>query len=331
MNDKKTDSLVDSFDEQKDKDQEIIDLIEHDLSGSKTFHDETIANVSDWIKAYDGEPYGNEVDGRSKIVYKLIKKQGEALISNIAKPFTGNYEIVEIDPIKADDLYKSKIDSAIINHFWQKEFDSLRFIKMLARVMVREGSAIIRAGWEYEETEKTVKIPKSKFTQSQLEKAKMANADIELDDENVIIKVKKVTSNHATATLVKIEDIYIDPTAESIEESKFIIHKKITSFGDVKKDPLYNEEALKRLEKVIDQNDDDYTDGDNIHNYNTTDFEFSDKTRKKITLYEYFGEYDINDDGTNEQVVAVMAEYGDEKLSLEWKNHHSHSIIIHSY
>ena len=77
---------------------EILEVIEHDLAESRTYHDDAMENIDTWLKEYNGDPYGNEVDGRSSIVWKLIKKQGESLVSNLIKPFSSNYDIVEVNP-----------------------------------------------------------------------------------------------------------------------------------------------------------------------------------------------------------------------------------------
>jgi len=68
---------IDKKGESLDSD-ELLEIIDHDLDSARQLHDEQMDRIQSWIDQYEGEPYGNEVDGRSRIVWKLAKKQGEA-------------------------------------------------------------------------------------------------------------------------------------------------------------------------------------------------------------------------------------------------------------
>jgi len=296
---------------------DMLEIIEHDLHESRSYHDDVMATISTWMDEYSGEPYGNEEEGRSAIVWKLIKKQGESLISNIIKPFLGNYSIVEIDPVTEADVYKSKIDEKLINHYWNKEFKATRFLKSLGKVLIPEGTCFIRVGWERETREKEQTIPLKALTDEMKKSFGDRGAEfIENNDGTVTIKVINILSNKPTAKIVRNEDVYIDPTADSFDEAKFLIYEMRTSLSDIMDDPIYDEDAIKRLKKIVDENDDVRRDGFDLHNYNLSDFEFKDEARKKITLYEYWGEYDLDGEGNTEPVVATMAKYGKDTLIL---------------
>jgi hypothetical protein len=188
--------------------QELIDLIEHDLQKSRQYHDDRIADIKVWMDEYNGEPYGNEVDGRSRMVWKLIKKQGEALISNIIKPFIGNYDIVEINPITEADVYKSKINEKLVNHFWNKEFSPLKFIKTIGKVMVPEGTCFVRVGWEREAVRKEQTIDIEAFTDEMRASFEQRGAKFEeLPEGKIKIIVERILSNHPTAKVVRNEDV----------------------------------------------------------------------------------------------------------------------------
>jgi len=313
-------TLVSVDEEPKNKlsHEDMKEVVEHDLKESKQYHDDVMSEIQTWMDEYNGEPYGNEQDGRSRIVWKLIKKQGEALVSNIIKPFLGNFDIVEINPVTEADVYKSKVDEKLINHYWNKEFKAVRFLKALGKVLVPEGTVFIRVGWERDTRVKKQTIPLEALTDEMRQSFTQKGAEFKENHEDgtVTIIVTKVLSNHPTSKIVRNEDVYIDPTADSFEDSKFLIYEMRISLSDIVKDEIYDKEAVKRLKKIVSENDDNRTDGYDLHHYNSSDFEFMDDTRKKITLYEYWGEYDLLGDGNVEQVVATMAKYGEESLVL---------------
>ena len=128
--------------------QELVDLVIHDLEGARSKHDDQLETISRWISVYNGDPYGNEEEGRSEIVWKLAKKQGESLISNIAKQFLGQHQIADLSPLTDKDVIKASIYTDIINHFWTKDFNSNKFVKSMVRIAVKEGTTFVRVGWE---------------------------------------------------------------------------------------------------------------------------------------------------------------------------------------
>jgi len=287
-------------------------------------------DMSNWIDEYNGAAYGNEEEGKSSLVWKLIKKQGEALTSNIIKPFMTNFDIVELDPVTEADVYKTKINERLVNHFWNKEFKPVYFMKSLADVLTPEGTVFIRVGWNRKEKVKEQTIPLESFTDEMRASFGERGAEFleNVEDGTVTIRVVTILENNPTAKVVRNEDIYVDPTADSFHESKFLIYEMRTSLSDIKNDPIYDEDAVKRLEKIVSENDDMVTNSENIHNYNIYDFEFMDEPRKKIALYEYWGEYDIEGNGSTEPIVATMAKYGEKNLILRMeKNPFSHKKI----
>ena len=295
----------------------MVAIIEHDLSQARDGHDEQVEKISCWLDEYNCEPYGNEVQGRSSIVWGLIKKHGETLIVNIAKPFMGNYDIVNIDPVTEADVYKSKINEKLINHFWNKENNPTRTVKSLTRVMIQEGTCFIRVGWEYDYREKKQTIPMEAFTQEIAEKFGAKGAEfVENNDGTVTIIARKILKNAPTIKVCKTEDIYFDQTVDKFEDIKYLIYEMRSSMADIKADAIYDKDAVAKLSKIVEQNDDSYTSGDDIHDYNPSNAQFKDKPRKRITLYEYWGYYDIDGNDTLESVVCTMAKSGEDNVIL---------------
>jgi len=296
--------------------QDFIDLVDHDISGSLQNHNDQIEKVSEWIDAYDGEPYGNEDENHSQMVWKLIKKQGETLISNLSKPFLGAHEIVELSPLTHRDVFKTPIYSKVINHFWSKEFNNNKFTKATSRLMVKEGTAFIRVGWEkqvVEHVEEVSDLPeqiKQKFIDKGAEITTLNNGRIKITTKNVL-------KNRPTSKPVRLEDVYLDPTADTFEDSEFFGYEYVTSLTEIEHNPLYDEEAVKKLRRILESQDDRTTNRyEDSHQYNEYNFEFSDEPRKKVRLMEYWGNYDIDNKGVAEPVVGVVARYGDDRVVL---------------
>lgn len=119
-----------------------------DFQNAKRYKEDVDKNISKWRDEYNGEPYGNEIEGKSQIVWKLIKKHGEILIANLSKPLLSGSSIISTKPRTANDVYKAELDEKMLNYFFNREFDKVKFIKTLLNVMVKEGTAIVKVSWE---------------------------------------------------------------------------------------------------------------------------------------------------------------------------------------
>ena len=65
----------------------ILKAFKADLKNADQLQKEWLAKRDMWLNESYGNPYGNEVDNKSKIVSKDIKKQIEWLIPSAADPF----------------------------------------------------------------------------------------------------------------------------------------------------------------------------------------------------------------------------------------------------
>ena len=123
-------------------------IIQTDFENANRYKIEIDNDIGQWLSEYDGEPYGNEMEGRSKIVWKLIKKHGEILVANLSKPLITGSNLINLEPRTKYDVFKANVDKKLINFFFNKDFNKVNFIKTLSKVMVKEGTAIIKVSWE---------------------------------------------------------------------------------------------------------------------------------------------------------------------------------------
>jgi hypothetical protein len=241
--------------------------------------------ISQWI----GLPYGNEQEGKSAIVSKDIKKQSEWQHASIIDPFVSTASIVKCSPITYEDVAASKQNELLLNSQFCRKFDRYNFMTKAAKVLDREGTVVIQTGWEYEDYEVDTEI-------STIGTNAFGEEDV------VMVKGKKtiVKKNQPTARVCRNEDIYIDPTCEDdMSRCQFIIYRYETDISTLRKDGRYKN--LKQLANSLGGGtyDSDYRPED------FTRFQFSDDPRKKIIVYEYWGNYDIDEDGIAEPIVCA--------------------------
>lgn len=274
----------------------ILNALKADIKAAEHLKCTKDALIDRWKKEYNGEPYGNEQKGKSEIVSRDIKKQSEWQHASIVDPFVSTDDVVECTPITYEDNLAAKQNKLLLNTQFCRKFDRFNFITKAAKVLDQEGTLVVQTGWDYEE--KTV-----------IEKVET----IEIDDNgNEIIAIKEVENvvvikNQPTAKICRNQDVYVDPTCQDDKENiQFVAYRYESDMSTLRKDGRY-----KNLDKVEKEHlrDYDYDPQDETH------FEFSDKPRKKLIVYEYWGNYDINDDGIAEPIVCVWV--GDTIIRLE--------------
>ena len=275
----------------------ILKAFKADLKNADQLQKEWLAKRDIWLNESYGNPYGNEVDNKSKIVSKDIKKQIEWLIPSAADPFLSTSDVIKCTPITAEDTLSARQNELLLNTQFCRKFPRFNFINKAIRVLATEGTLVIQTGWDYEDKE----------VEEEVEIAivdKYGNTLIKKETQ----KVTKIVKNQPTAIVCRNEDIFIDPTCmDDMDKCQFIIHRYESDLSTLKADGRY-----KNLDK-IDTNSGGYD--PDFDAQDKTEFKFEDKARKKVLVYEYWGNYDVNNDGITEQVVCAWV--GDTIIRLE--------------
>ena len=91
----------------------ILRSLKGDWTSANNMQKQWLAKRREWISETYGQPYGNEVDGRSKIVSKDIKKQLEWLIPSITDPFLSSPDIIKCNPVTFEDAKAARQNEEI--------------------------------------------------------------------------------------------------------------------------------------------------------------------------------------------------------------------------
>ena len=272
----------------KIKRAEILSALKADLKSSEILKREQDGRIQTWRAEANGEPYGNEKNGRSAIVSRDIKKQSEWQHASIVEPFVGTPDLIKCSPITYEDVAASKQNELLLNMQFCRKFDRFNFMTKAVKVLDGEGTVVVKTGWDYQE--KKVK------TMTEV-------VDVDLHGYEYItqqeVEETIVTKNQPTALVCRNEDIYLDPTCQDIiDNAQFVIHRYESDLSTLKSDGRYKD--LDKLDGAdLPAHDTDYVPQDRTY------FKFADKARKKFLVYEYWGNYDVNGDGIAEPIVCT--------------------------
>ena len=271
------------------KKSELLSALKADLKASDTLRLEWFNKIAEWRNETVGREYGNEVKGKSRIVSKDIKKQLDWMLPTLADPFLSTSDIIKCSPITFEDVLSARQNELILNTQFCRKFPRYNFLMKALKVLATEGTLVVQTGWDYEDEE--------------IETMAETVMEDEITGEEYIAMTKQKTvrikKNQPTAVVCRNEDIYIDPTCmDDMDKCQFVIHRYETDLSTLKADGRY-----KNLEKVAatEGNNRDYGFYPEDHTY----FDFKDKARKKMVVYEYWGNYDVNEDGVAEPIVCA--------------------------
>lgn len=309
----------------------VLKDLQKNYKSSVTSKNRVDSSIRGWLKAYNGDKYGNEVNGRSQIVMKDVKKAIKAMSPSIIEPFISTSTIVGAKPAKVGGEQKADYVADILNYQYNNQFDRLEFITSISTILPKEGTVFIRTGWEFSSKNSKKVLNGLSLQEIQMMKQQGIEGvtDIENNKDgtfNVTIEKNETKENRPTAVICKNESITTDPTAQSFKDSKFITYEFEMSYSDIKKQKdIYDFQPI--TEELLET----YTTASRypetalggqraIDNYNSGvdyNFNFSDKTSRKLRLIEYWGEYDIDGSGVNEQIVCVWIKGTDKILRLD--------------
>lgn len=313
------------------KNEPKLNQLRYDLEQSKNSHSKFTSNLAKWENLYNAPKFGDAKHKGSRIVPKLVRKQAEWRCPALSEPFLSTLSLFDVKPLTHEDTVRAKQNALILNMQFNTQLNKTKLVDNIIRSVVKNGTAIVRLGWEFKEEEVEETLPTFKYnpvpqemveeiskryeeynqlkqtepdSYEQLPEEMKAGLEMSMQkqmllfavrDGEVSRKIKKAVINKPTAEICNLRNVYIDPTCKGdLDKAQFVIHSYESSLADLKKAGYY-----KNLE-FINQND-ALLNG--LHD-RTSDFIFSDNARKKIVVYEYWGYWDIDGNGETKAIVA---------------------------
>lgn len=317
-----------------EKEPSVSDL-KSDYDSSRSAHDAQMGKIQEWLNNLniEGAAKPPKKAGRSSVQPRLIRKQAEWRYSALTEPFLSTQELFEVDPVSWEDKASAIQNKLLLNYQFNIEINKVKFIDDYVRAAVDEGTVIVRVGWcNQEKTEKETVPVYAYYPAISPEQVAALGEAAQLREQNPNaynnlpddiresveyslanggpfvasvtdseeVEVTKTVKNQPTVEVVNPQNVVIDPTCMGdINNAQFVVYSFETSKSELEKDGRYT-----NLEKiVVDQasplNTPDHASED------TSAFNFKDDARKKFIAYEYWGFWDINDDGITVPIVAT--------------------------
>lgn len=319
------------------KKEPSIQLLKGDLESAKPAHDAIMAQIREWndLMEVKGKAKPPKVKGRSQVQPKLVRRQAEWRYAPLSEPFLSSNKLFKVTPVTFEDELAARQNELVLNYQFRTQLNKVKLVDDYVHSVVDDGTGIARIGWE----RKTVKI-KTETPVFQLypienqEQADILQQALQLQAENpreydetmpedikeavnyfnetgeatyaiqtgvTEVEVEKALVNRPTVEMLNPNNVVIDPSCNGdLDKALYAV----ISFETCKADLMKNKDRYHNLDKIDWESSSPMTDPD--HESKTpSDFQFKDALRKKVVAYEYWGFYDINDDGSLEPIVAT--------------------------
>lgn len=309
-----------------------------DFQQAKPSRDKQVNKVTNWLNNLNVEGSAkieNKNKNRSSIVPKLIRKSAEWRYPALSEPFLSTQNLYQVDPATWADKAAAVQNALVLNHQFQTKINKVAFIDDYVRTVVDEGTAIVRVGWDFEEREITTHEPQYVYQPDPMFAEELQQVMPKYQESQEVFKntqpealvlsveasmyyqqpvravfqgmkpVRKMQTirNQPTVEVCDIRNLYIDPTCKGdLDKAQFIIYSFETTYAELKRDQRY-----KNLDRI---NVEHASGSDPYHSYSddSQGMRFADKARKKLVVYEYWGYWDCDDNGTVRPIVATWVE-----------------------
>jgi hypothetical protein len=317
------------------KNAPTVAQLKQDLQEATPHHQAQITKINAWLDNLNvsGKAKPLTIKGRSQIQPKLIRKQAEWRYTSLSEAFLSKPNLFKVSPVTWEDQAAAVQNGLLLNQQFNTHIDKVKFIDEYVRAAVDEGTVILHTGWCFEQKEVEVKVPNVAFVSDpsfaqmhqyleQLKTESPSQYDTDVPDElkqahamalqqkvpirPVIngyktVKQMKTVKNHPTLEVCDAHNVIIDPSCQGdIGKAGFVIHSFESDLATLKKDSRYqNLDRINITDSTI-LGTPDHTPSRDLQNFN-----FSDKTRKKFVVYQYWGKWDIDGNGTTKCIVAA--------------------------
>jgi hypothetical protein len=329
------------------KNEPTLLTLKQDLEQAKPSHDAQLQRIEEWtdLLKIRGKARPPKVKGRSSVQPKLVRRQAEWRYSALSEPFLSSDRLFKVDPVTWEDTDSARQNELVLNWQFRTKLNRVKLIDDYVRSTVDEGTCVARLGWKrvtktvnstvpvwehYEITDEQDLQIFQQALETKLENPRMFNeqvspalkAAVELYEEQELITVavqvgeeeiesEKVIENRPTVEIMNPANVVIDPSCNGdLDKALFVIVSFETNQAELKKEG----KRYKNLDRVNWEGSTPLSQPD--HETTTPqEYNFSDAMRKKVVAYEYWGFYDLEDDG--ELVPFVATWIGDTLIRME--------------
>ena len=292
---------------------------------------ETVEQRTKAINYYNRYEYGNEVDGRSKIVTGEVAEVVDGALPQLMRIFAGSDELGRFEPRMPGDEEFAKQATELTNYVFFSDNDGVIILHNWMKDALLQKNGIVKYWWEDSEdpTKEEYKGLNAEeltllFADGEMELISQETEEVGIDpmgmpilSYNVVIKKKKEVGKVCVEN-VPPEEFLIAKRDKSIKNARFVAHRTVKTRSDL----IAMGYPQNKVDKMPAYNDLTYT-PERVARYSAGEMpdetQSLDFTMQEVELFECYIRTDFDGDGIAELRKVVYA--GDQIIDNEETDH----------
>jgi len=311
-------------------DTELRALLDEEIRGAVGYNSSELSNQRKLaLDYYHGEPFGNEVEGRSAYVSRDVADTIEWIMPSIMRIFTGGDTIVRFEPQGPEDEKAAQQATDYVNHVFQRQNDGFLALYTWFKDALLSKNGFLKVYWEkYTEykTETYENLTDDEFAMllqdpdvEPVEHTEDATVDVISGVTSRVhaVKLRKKTETGKCCVLpVPPEEVLVNryPVAP-LKRNRFVCHRRRVTVSEIVEMGLMSKEEAESLPSY---EDDDFNE-ERISRYAFDETDEGDNPTNKSSRYVWLAEaymkVDVDGDGVAELRKITMA--GDRVIENE--------------
>ena len=129
--------------------EELHSSVRQSISDAIDYIDDEISPIrAESTKFYRGEPFGNEVPGRSQVVSRDVRDATMAVLPSMMRVFFGSSKPVEFVPQNADDVAMAEQATDYVSHILQVDNDGLEIFYSVFKDALMNRGGFVKWSWD---------------------------------------------------------------------------------------------------------------------------------------------------------------------------------------
>jgi len=223
----------------KISDDELSAQLDSEIQGATGYANTELSNQrEEAMQYYLGEPFGNEIDGRSEIVTTDVRDTVEYIMPSLMRIFTTHNNIAEFEPQGPEDVEMAEQATNYCNYVFNRQNNGFKVLYDAFKDALISKTGIIKHYWEQKEdihTETYTNLTEIEY------QSILANDNYEVIEHTETVVQKKVVDDFGT--LISPEVVEHDVKAKfykgygqvrvvSVPPEEFLVSRRATSLED---------------------------------------------------------------------------------------------------
>lgn len=270
------------------------------------------------LSYYNGQPYGNEVEGRSQFVSTEVLDTIEWVMPSLMRIFASGDEVVKFEPKQPNDEAKASQCTDYINHIFQKQNNGFVALYSWFKDALLQKNGFIKVYWDkYEESKKETYqgLTDDEFTmlvkRDEVEvlehEARQENTEFgPLAVHDVVIRVTNKKGKACIEPVPPEEVLVARDCRMDIQKSRYVAHRKKTTPSELKL-MGFSDKDIEGLQSEDEEFNQEHIERWKLENDFTNQGGLGDETTRTIWITESYIRVDFDGDGIAELRQVIHA------------------------